>query len=234
MIGILIILIISWALLYLFEKKNLLVLGVYPFKTRILECIIGFFFSLVLNGLIVFIYSEITKQSWSLQSSIGVSEIALSFWYHLKSALYEELLFRGAILYILLSRLKTTYALLLSSAAFGIYHWFTYGLLGGNIVPLVYVFVITGFMGYVWGYSFVKTNSIALALGMHLGWNFLTTLCLDGNPFGELLFVSSGGNILSDPLELTVSTLKGIIPPIIVLLFVKYITINKKTEASFH
>ena len=234
MIVIIIILIVSWVLLYLFEKKDLRVLGFFPVTKRALQCILGLFFGVVLNGLLVFIHSEIAQQSWSLQSSIGVSEIALSFWYHLKSALYEELLFRGAILYILLSRLKTTYALLLSSAAFGIYHWFTYGLLGGNIIPLVYVFVITGFMGYAWGYSFVKTNSIALALGMHLGWNFLTTLCLDGNPFGELLFVSSGGNILSDPLELTVSTLKGIIPPIVVLLFVKYITKNKKTEASFH
>ncbi|WP_432411940.1 CPBP family intramembrane glutamic endopeptidase [Rasiella sp. SM2506] len=230
MIGIIIILIVSWALLYLLQKKNLCVLGIFPIKKRVLQGILGFFFALLLNGLMVFIYSEIAQQTWSAQPSILISEIAVSFWFHLKSALYEELLFRGAILYILLARLKATYALLISSAAFGVYHWFSYGMLGGSIIPLVYIFVITGFMGYAWGYSYVKTKSIALALGMHLGWNYLTTLCLDGNPYGELVFASTGGSVLSNTMGTIISILKGIVPPIIVLVFVKYYTRNKKPK----
>tara|TARA_R100000935_G_scaffold27288_1_gene47405 strand:- start:80177 stop:80881 length:705 start_codon:yes stop_codon:yes gene_type:complete len=234
MIGILIILILSWGLLYVFEKKDLRTLGPFPLTKRILQFITGLFFTLILNGIVVYIQSEISQRTWTLQPSIHISEIVLSFWYHLKSAVYEELLFRGAILYILLSRLKKTYALLISSAAFGVYHWFSYGMLGGNIIPMIYVFVITGFMGYAWGYSFVKTKSIALAVGMHLGWNFLVTLCLDAAPYGELLLAGTDEKILSGTTETVISIFKGILPPIGILLFVKYYTRNKKTEASFH
>jgi len=232
MIGIIVILIVSWVLLYVFEKKNLGVLGGYHIKKRIFQFGVGVLFGLLLNGFAVFIHSKIAGQTWSIRPSIDISEIALSFWYHLKSALFEELVFRGAILYILLSRLKATYALLISAAAFGVYHWFSYGMLGGHIIPLVYVFVITGFMGYAWGYCFLKTKSIALALGIHLGWNFLTALCLDGSPYGELLFVSTDGKMLSETMGLIVSVIKGLAPPVVIVMFVKFFSRNKKTETS--
>jgi membrane protease YdiL (CAAX protease family) len=39
-------------------------------------------------------------------------------------------------------------------------------------MPMVVVFIITGFMGWAWAFAFNKTNSMALPAGFHLGWNF--------------------------------------------------------------
>ena len=87
-------------------------------------------------------------------------------------------------------------------------------------------------MGYAWGYCFVQTKSIVLALGIHLGWNFLTALCLEGSPYGELLWVSTDGKMLSETTGLIFSIAKGLVPPIVILMCVKYFTRNKKTETS--
>jgi membrane protease YdiL (CAAX protease family) len=49
-------------------------------------------------------------------------------WWTLFSVLYEELIFRGVVLYILIKRIGEVKAILISCIAFGIYHWFSYGL----------------------------------------------------------------------------------------------------------
>ena len=101
MIGIIAILLVSWGLLYLLQGKNLRVLGFLPISKRSIQFIIGFFFSLLLNGLIVWTQAEVLQLEWRLQDTVEISAIVQSLWYHFTSALTEELVFRGAILYIL-------------------------------------------------------------------------------------------------------------------------------------
>ena len=209
-------------------------MGFLPISKRSIQFIIGFFFSLLLNGLIVWTQAEVLQLEWRLQDTVEISAIVQSLWYHFTSALTEELVFRGAILYILFTRFKTTYALLITAFAFGIYHWFSYGMLGGRLVPLIYVLITTGFIGYVWGYAFVKTKSIALAFGLHVGWNFLTTLCMEATPYGELIFESSGGITPSETTELLVPLAKGLLPPLIMLLFIKLYVRKTKTEVNIN
>jgi membrane protease YdiL (CAAX protease family) len=81
--------------------------------------------------------------------------------------LTEELVFRGAILYILISKIGSSRTILLSAILFGVYHWFSFGVIG-NLMAMLFVFIGTGLMGYAWALAFSKTNSIFLPFGLHL------------------------------------------------------------------
>jgi membrane protease YdiL (CAAX protease family) len=60
-----------------------------------------------------------------------------SFIYHLKSALSEDLVFRGILLYILIKKIGIQKGGVLSAITFGIYHWFSYKMINGPIIPLI-------------------------------------------------------------------------------------------------
>ncbi len=80
--------------------------------------------------------------------------------------MFEELIFRGAIFYILIKRIGAAYSILISSVAFGIYHWFSFEVIG-NIGQMIQVFLITGIIGILYAYGFVRTKSLYAVIGMH-------------------------------------------------------------------
>jgi membrane protease YdiL (CAAX protease family) len=91
--------------------------------------------------------------------------------WNLRSVLYEELIFRGVILYILIIKLGHTKAIAISAIAFGVYHWFSFGAFG-NIPGMIFIFISTGLMGLVLAYAYSKTLSLYIACAIHFGWNF--------------------------------------------------------------
>ena len=102
-------------------------------------------------------------------------------------------------------------ALFFSAAAFGVYHWFTFGVLGSP-PAMVVVFIVTGFMGYVFGLAYFRTSSLMLPIGIHLGWNLVVNTLLPINPKSGALFVVSGaqdmagfGGLLSVGMHLLVA-----------------------------
>lgn len=109
-----------------------------------------------------------------------------SLWYDFRSVLLEELLFRGVLLYLLLKYLKGKSGLLLSAIAFGIYHWFTFGILG-NLPAMVLVFITTSWMGYVLAIAYVRTESVVLPFSLHFGWNAVSHNIFSGGPNGNML-----------------------------------------------
>jgi membrane protease YdiL (CAAX protease family) len=225
MIGILVLLIVSWVLLHFIENKNLMVLGVLPIKKSIFEFSVGMVFVVFVTLIFVGLDTLVFSIQWKLSSSIDYQIIANSIWYNLKSAITEDLLFRGALLYILVSKLGFRTGLLLSACTFGVYHWFSYGMLPGEIriIPLLYVFSITGFVGYVWAYTFIKTCSIMMPLGFHLGSNFILSLYFKNAAYGEMVFSEiTRTNIENQWLNLLYLISKGMLAPLLTLIFVKY------------
>lgn len=221
MLGLLVIIVISWGFLYLIEKKNIEVLGIIPYPNRILQFLIGLVFIMLLSLLIIYIESIVLNVDWELKKNINYKLILDSFIYHIRSALTEDLVFRGAILYILISKIGAKKAILISAIFFGVYHVFSYGMTGDRIIAILYVIIITGFTGYVWGYTFYKTKSIMLALGFHLGYNFLMTLFYESSPYGQLIFVELFKTSLIDWSWLFYNLIKGLFPSIATLIFVK-------------
>ncbi|MDX1469963.1 MAG: CPBP family intramembrane glutamic endopeptidase [Flavobacteriaceae bacterium] len=224
MIGNLIILVASYFIFRLFSSKNLFRVWVLPWKQRLSEFTLGILFFGLIHFLIISLDSFIREGSWTYTFT-GTEKILQSFWYHINSALFEEMIFRGVILHFLIFKLGIRWAIFITSIAFGVYHWFTYGIFGNNIVLMIFVLLITGTMGGVWAYSYYRTKSIILAFGLHLGWNFVTTLFTESTPYGSLIFQIQNLQPLNNEwVNLIYELTKGLLPAYLCYIFIKYYT----------
>ncbi|NJW52425.1 CPBP family intramembrane glutamic endopeptidase [Salinimicrobium oceani] len=197
MAGIIAELLISWLLLWGVEKKSLLALGLFPVGKRAAQLLSGFFLAALLCLALQVLEKFISASNWVFNPHATPAYIFSMFYWDLKSVLFEELIFRGAILYILLRRLGNRKGILISAIAFGIYHWFSFGIFG-NLVPMLVIFIGTGLMGYALAHAFSRTGSIALPIGLHLGWNFTLNTIFSRGPLGDGLLLVKNGQLLSD------------------------------------
>ena len=232
MIGILVILGASWLLLHLIERKDLSVLGFAPVSKRVFQLFLGLGFILILQALLSFTENLVLSTEWAAQSSFSWRKIGASLWYHTRSAATEDLIFRGALLYILGTRFTNWIAIMVSGAAFGIYHWFSYGMFGSGIIPMTYIFLVTGTAGAVWAYTYFRTNSVFMALGFHVAWNFALSLYMDVQPFGEILFYQVSSTPLSEWNNFFFQFTKGLAPSLLTYLFVKFYTQKKAVTVT--
>ena len=227
MLGILIAIIVSWILLYLIERKSILSLGFLPILKRLKQFLLGFFITTVLCIGVQTLEMLLQSSKWYLSENYSVDLILNMFWWDFKSVLTEELIFRGALLIILINRLGSGKGILISAIAFGVYHWFSFGIFG-NILPMFFVFIGTGMMGYAWALAFSKTNSIFMPLGLHLGWNFTFNTIFSHGPLGEGFLMSKGGNMISNWFSLV-----GLwVVPVIIFLIVKYLVRKENCELT--
>jgi len=189
MLGILVQLLISWILVRLFEKQNLLVLGLTPTRRRISEFALYFLITAICcaSGFFMRMYFG---ERWILNPVFTWKLLADGLWWHIKSVLYEELIYRGVILYILIKRLGFTKAILISAIAFGIYHWFSYEVIG-NARQMVITFFVTGTMGLLYAYSYAKTFSLYISSAIHLGWNFTQGFIFPQGAIGNGILVAA-------------------------------------------
>ena len=190
MLGIIVQLAISWLLIWLFEKKNLSVLGLWPSPKRI---VCFFVFSLVTAAICstdFLMQMYFANQKWQLNPNITATLILEGFWWNIKSVLFEELIFRGVLLYILIKKIGTTKAIILSAVAFGVYHWFSFGVIG-NMIPMIVTFFITGTMGLLLAYGYAKTFSLYIPIAIHLGWNLTRIFIFSQGPIGNGVFIPS-------------------------------------------
>lgn len=220
MLGLLVILVVSWGLLYFIEKEHINALGITPLPNRIFQFFSGLIIVAIIVSINVYIGGVFEEAEWKV-NEINYSMLWNAFVYHLRSALTEDLVFRGAILYILIKRFGANKAILFSAVVFGAYHWFSYGILNERWILLAYVFVVTGFTGYVWAYTFYKTKSIMLGLGFHVAYNLTMSCFFEAQPYGELLFSVTSKIDLVGWNEFYLSMFKGLFPTIITLLCVK-------------
>ncbi len=186
-----ILLALSWILLRL-EGKGLSVLGVNAPAVRLREFGAGF----VVAGLVVVIqqlgHSAFTDVPWRLNPAADAALVVRSVRWNVNSVLYEELLFRGYLLYQAIRWLGARRGVWLGAVAFGVYHWFSYGVFG-NPVMMAFIFVLTGGFGYMLAFAFARTNSIALPIGLHFGWNLVSYLGFSTGPLGPGLFIPGNG-----------------------------------------
>lgn len=230
MAGIFVLLALSWILLYFFRRTGLAVLGYAPIAKRLLQFLIGVLFAGALCMLIQVCHEAWQKAHWIVVPTAALKSILYSFYWSFRSVLTEELMFRGALLYVLLQTIGTRKALALSAIAFGVYHWFSYGLFG-NAFGMLIVFVSTGLMGWVWAYSFYKTSSMVLAIGLHLGWNFVYNLLSKG-PLGYVWLKAQGGTQIDGWFSLVDFLMPIILVPLFSYWLVKYCFSGKNTVVS--
>jgi uncharacterized protein len=188
MIAILIVLFISWLLLWLYNKKGLAVLGTTPTRKRVIDLLVGLFVSAIICAVYFLSVIAISKSSLILNNEFTTLAFFGSLWWMLKSVLLEEFIFRGALFYIAIKKFGIRLACILSSVAFGIYHWFSYNAFG-NPVQMISVFFITVIGGLMFAYAFALTKSMYLPVGLHLGWNMATVVVFSQGPLGKQVFI---------------------------------------------
>ena len=192
MLGIIVQLAISWLLVWLFYKENLGVLGFLPTKKRLADFVLFFIVTAVCCAsgfLLRFIFGN---EKWMINPKLNGSLILDGVWWNIKSVLFEELIFRGVIFYILIKKLGALKAIIISAVAFGIYHWFSFGILG-DVKQMVIVFFMTGLMGLLLAYGYAKTFSLYIPSAIHLGWNFTQGFIFSSGPTGNGIFIQVKG-----------------------------------------
>lgn len=203
---------VSWLIVYLLEKRSILREWMLPLGTRMREVAIGTAAAAIAAVTTNFILAMASSHSFALNPESSFVKLILMLRWDLASVLVEELIFRGVALYLLVKYFGWRPALLVSAAAFGVYHWFTFGVLG-SAPAMVVVFIVTGVMGYVFGLAYYRTSSLMLPIGIHMGWNAVVNTLLPLNSRAGSLFIVSGerdmsgwGGLLSVVLHLLVAT----------------------------
>lgn len=188
MIGILVQIFISFLLLYFFDHGKLEVLGIYPSKKRIGNAFVILLVSMIACSLGFIFRIIFAKETWGINTLFSFKLLIDGIWWNIKSVLFEELIFRGVLLFLMIKWIGKYYALLISSIAFGVYHWFSFEILG-NYTMMLQVFLLTGVVGFLYAWGFVKSQSIYPAIAMHFGWNFTQDFLFSSGPIGKGLWV---------------------------------------------
>jgi len=222
MIGIIAELIISGLLLWYIDKKKLSVLGLQPNTSRMTNWISGF----LLAAFVCILYHMMSKifagNSWVVNKHITSQAIATSSWWTLKSVLFEEFIFRGALLYLAIERWGIKKACYLSAVCFGIYHWFSYNALG-NLFQMAIIFLMTGIFGLMLAFAFAKTKSLYLPVGLHLGWNIVNIVVFSNGPLGQQIFIKANENKPEGILSLFIFLFQIVALPLLVYWYLKFV-----------
>jgi hypothetical protein len=107
--------------------------------------------------------------SFELDPQVSWQLIGYGFYLFLLGSLLEEILHRGFIFQRLIDGIGVWGAQLLIASLFAIGHWGNPGMLGSTQVFAS----LDLFLGsLIFGLAYIKTRSLALPIGMHLGWNW--------------------------------------------------------------
>lgn len=180
---------VSWILIWFFEKENLSVLGLRPTKSRLQYASILFLVTALCCSTGFFMRMYFADEKFGLNPEVNTAFILTGIWVVLVSVLFEELLCRGIGLYILIKKVGQKKAIVISATVFGLLHWLSDGVLG-NPLQMVIVFAYTFTFGLVLAYAYAKSFSLYLPIAMHFGWNVIQNFIFPEQPSGNTLLVS--------------------------------------------
>jgi uncharacterized protein len=220
---------ISWLLLWLFEKKNLTVLGLTPTKDRLKYSTILFFVSAILSASAFFLRMYFAKEEYILSNTVTTRSALHETGYQFRTVLTEELLCRGALLYILIKKIGQTKAVIISSIIFAILHWLNAGV-WGNLTQMIIVFTFTFSMGILLAYSYARTFSLLIPFTIHFGWNFTQNYIFPDTPTGNHIFT-----LAAPPPTVTISYIAFftmLLLPKIAVLVIDYLIVKQHRQVE--
>ena len=236
MIGIVVELAVSWLLLWLTYRKNLSVLGFTPTTRRLLDLSAGLLLAASCCTIYQLLTTSFVNNRWMINKEVTVKSLLPSLKSVFVSVVYEELIFRGALLYIAIKKLDIVKAVILSAACFGVYHWFSFAVVG-NPFMMVVTFCMTAIVGLAWAYAFAKTGSVYLPVGLHFGWNLVSQLVFANGNHAHALFTRLNDNSQQGLLSLLVFLFQVLALPLLSFWYLagrsgEWETIRKKSRPS--
>ncbi len=153
------------------DRRSFVSLGLEPQRRALTDVLIGILITLPMMGLIFVLewaagWLTFEGFAWQVDPiSIVFKEILVIFFIFVMVGWNEELLRRGYQLQNLENGLNTFWAVLLSSAVFGVMH------LGNpNATWLSAAGILLA--GVFLAYGYLRTRQLWLPIGLHIGWNF--------------------------------------------------------------
>ena len=220
---------ISWLLIWLFEKGNLSVLGLTPTKGRLKYFTILFIVSAILSATAFLLRMYFAKEEYILSQSLNTKSILLEIWYQFRTVLTEELLCRGALLYILIKKIGQTKAVIISSIIFAVLHWINAGV-WGNLTQMIIVFAFTFAMGLLLAYSYARTFTLLIPFAIHYGWNLTQNYIFPDNAIGNHIFT-----LAAPPPTVTISYLAFftmLLLPKVSVIIVNYLIVKQYRQVK--
>ncbi|MDC1105305.1 CPBP family intramembrane metalloprotease [Prolixibacteraceae bacterium] len=156
-----------WGAVRIIEKKKLRDIGL-RINNRIADIIFGIIIAAlcIIIGYIVLIS---TNQLIFLRTHFNLTEMVASIFFFIFGAMTEEILVRGYIQRVLMSKYNKYIALLFSSIIFTLMHGYNPNL---GLVPLISLFLA----GVTFGLSYLYTNNLWFPIAFHASWNFFQSL----------------------------------------------------------
>ncbi len=221
---------ISWLLIWLFERGNLSVLGLTPTKVRLNYFVLLFFISAFLSATTFLLRMYFIEEQYILSHSLRTQSILLETWYQFRMVLTEELLCRGALLYILIKIIGQIKAISISSVIFAIMHWLNAGV-WGNVTQMIIVFTFTFLMGLLLAYSYARTSSLFFPFAIHFGWNLTQNYIFPDNSVGNHIFTLVNPVPIVTISYLTFFTM--LLLPKIAVLVIDYLIIKQHRQVDY-
>ncbi|MBX7142516.1 MAG: CPBP family intramembrane metalloprotease [Chitinophagales bacterium] len=157
----------------------------------------------------------IAKEEYTISQSLTAKSFFLETWNQFRTVLTEELLCRGALLYILIKKIGQTKAVIITSVIFAVLHWINTGI-WGNVTQMILVFTFAFAMGLLLAYSYAKTFSLLIPFAIHYGWNLTQNYIFPDTATGNHVFT-----LAAPPPTVTISYLAFftmlLLPKILVL-----------------
>ncbi len=188
MLGIVVQLALSLLFLRWFDRSNSDPMGLMPNRQRLLDFLIFFLISAAFSASGYGMRMWVAGHRWIMNPAVSMLGWLDGARWTLVSVVFEELIFRGALLYALIRKLGSVRGVWISGAAFGVYHWFSQGSFGQPGAMAV-TFVITGVMGLVQAFAFARTGSLYVPTAIHIGWNLVQQNVFSHGPIGPQLLV---------------------------------------------
>ena len=220
---------ISWLLIWVFNRGNLSVLGLTPTKERLQYFTLLFIVSAIISVTAFLLRIYFVKEEYTITQSLSSKLILLETWYQFRTVLTEELLCRGALLYILIKKIGQTKAVIISSTIFAVLHWINAGV-WGNLTQMIIVFTFTFAMGLLLAYSYARTFSLLIPFAIHFGWNLIQNFIFPGAASANHIFT-----LTAPPPTVTISYLAFftmLLLPKISVIVIDYIIVKRHRQVE--
>jgi membrane protease YdiL (CAAX protease family) len=165
-VGLLILL--SWYFLRA-DGLTLGAIGIELRRKRAVQLLAGIGTGVLMNTMIAFSLARLLGFQWQLNPHFNVGIILLGLFLNCWSATAEELIYRGYAFRKATVRFGAWPAMAAFITLFAVIHIFTWGA-WGDPPRMLSVFCTTGLGGLFFSLAFLRTGSVALPSGLHMGF----------------------------------------------------------------
>ena len=177
------VLLVTWVCMRV-RKQPLADVGLALGGRWLRHALFGIVFGGITMGVVASCIAAAGGVRFHLDPAHGMMALAIGAWSFAGVALFEELLFRGFVFQRLVSGVGPWVALIAMGLLFATGHWDNPGMHGATLAWAT----VELFLGAVLlGLAYLRTRSLAMPVGIHLGWNWTLghLLGFDVSGFGQ-------------------------------------------------